>query len=277
MTDIEKAKKLELKILKHIDEFCKKNNINYCLAYGTLLGCIRHKGFIPWDDDIDIYMLKKDYDKFKQLYKNEENKPYFFQNYETEKNTPFVFSKIRLNGTKFISKEHMSLKIHQGIFIDIFPLYKTPKNDVERKKHFNRIELWRQLFIAKTIPLIVRESMCCKDWLLLGLRRILHFLLLLVSKDYIFFKMEKEAQKYENLDAKDVYFTPIGASKDMKICYEDIFPLVEKEFEGQYFQVPVNWDKILRACYGKYMQLPPEDKRITHRPVILEVDEKILN
>lgn len=271
--DIQKKIKLkELEILNYIDKFCKKNDINYFLAYGTLLGCIRHKGFIPWDDDIDIYMVKKDYDKFKKLYVNEENHPYFLQNFETEINTPFNFAKVRVDGTKFISKTHMKLKIHQGIFIDIFPLYKVPKSESERKTYLRKIKFWRQIFISKSISRIDRDIKSCKDILILILRKLLYFLLIPISKKYLFEKLEQAASFYENLDNDKAYFRSIDGKKTEKFAYEDIFPVVKKEFEGNYFPVPKNWDKILTDCYGYYMILPPENERRTHRPFIVEID-----
>lgn len=262
----------ELEILKYIDKFCKKNDINYSLAYGTLLGCVRHKGFIPWDDDIDIYMVKKDYDKFKKLYVNEQNHPYFLQNFETEMNTPFTFAKIRVDKTKFISKAHMKLKIHQGIFIDIFPLYKVPKESLKRRKHLRKIKFWRQIFISKSISRIDREIESCKDIFILMVRKLLHFLLIPMSKKYLFKKMEQTASCYEELDNNEAYFRPIDAISTEKISYDDIFPLLKMEFEGYYFSVPKNYGKILTDCYGDYMKLPPENKRISHRPVIIEIN-----
>src|SRR5690606_2891856 len=113
---------VQLEILIEFDRICKKNNIKYQLFAGTLLGAVRHKGFIPWDDDIDVCLLRKDYNKFIQACKTDLDSRSFLQTYVTDKNCIIQFAKLRKNNTLFLESGISDCKTHHGIFIDIFPL-----------------------------------------------------------------------------------------------------------------------------------------------------------
>lgn len=122
------VKKIELEILCVIDEFCKKNNICYSLAYGTLIGAIRHKGFIPWDDDIDLWMPRSDYNRFIELWLKDPVEGYILQNTDLESDFNQNFTKIRKDNSAFIqSEEEKQRCYHKGIFVDIFPLDRVAK------------------------------------------------------------------------------------------------------------------------------------------------------
>ena len=128
-SDLKKLKVEEKKILDYFVKFCEENNLTYYLAYGTLIGAVRHKGFIPWDDDIDVHMPADDYIKFLKLFKEKnKNDDYFLQTIETEKYYHATFAKIRKNHSCMVEKEWSYMKIHKGINIDIFPLYTYPDN-----------------------------------------------------------------------------------------------------------------------------------------------------
>ena len=121
----EKRKKVwavELKMLEKLDEVCKKYNLTYYAYYGTLLGAVRHQGFIPWDDDIDVIMFRDDYEKFQEIAPKEFKEPYFYQNTYTDR-VLWPLSKIRDSRTTAVEPQfqHLGSSFHQGIFIDIFP------------------------------------------------------------------------------------------------------------------------------------------------------------
>ena len=149
--NVEKLKAYEVKILDKFVSICKKNNLNYYLAYGTLLGAIRHKGFIPWDDDIDVYMKAEDYYKFKEIMKENPVDGYFYQSLETEKYYSLSFAKLRMNNTSVVEKKLAEEKIHNGIYIDIFPLLPYPNSKKDQDKLFNDIKMLNLLIEADLI------------------------------------------------------------------------------------------------------------------------------
>ena len=122
-----------LKMLNDITKICDENGIQYFLDGGTMLGAVRHHGFIPWDDDVDIAMRREDYEKFLNVCKTKLNQElYFLQNEQTEKNYIHAFTKIRLNGTHIIEEFSKNVDIHNGIFIDVFPYDNVPDGSIRR-------------------------------------------------------------------------------------------------------------------------------------------------
>ena len=146
--DANKLKKYETKILDKIVSICEENNITYYLAYGTLLGAVRHKGFIPWDDDIDIYMKPEEYYKFKKVMLKNPDKDYFYQSLETEKYYGLTFAKLRMNNTSVIEERIKEEKLHTGIYVDIFPLLPFPTEKKDQEKLYNDIKLMKLLIEA---------------------------------------------------------------------------------------------------------------------------------
>lgn len=131
--------KFELNVLKDIVEFCKENDIRYYLSSGTLLGAVRHGGFIPWDDDIDMYMPVSDYKKFLKLGAKKLDKKYFIQNYKTENEYSEMWTQIRVNNTTSMPKNLIEWNIHWGLCIDIFPLVGVDEEHLDRQKRHWRL------------------------------------------------------------------------------------------------------------------------------------------
>ena len=133
---ISKVQAVICEIMQQIDTICRRHNLTYFAIGGTALGAVRHQGFIPWDDDIDIGMPRKDYEAFMRYAAEELPQGYFLQTFATEKKTPFYFAKIRKDNTKFVEFYLRDLDIHQGIFVDIFPFDNVPDNPVVEKLHY---------------------------------------------------------------------------------------------------------------------------------------------
>ena len=237
----------ELKILDEVDRICRKHNLNYYLMWGTLIGAVRHKGFIPWDDDIDISMPREDYDKFLKIAQKELHDNFFVQTAFTDKFHPGFFAKVRLKNTAFYATNDKNIKRNHGIFIDIIPIDGRKEKDSIFRKVKNRLAAKISSYIFKirnedskggfSIFKIFPQKFLLKlrDWLMKGKGDCC------VSWGYRFKKT-------------------------------DFLPVIEMEFEGKKYNAPNNYHKVLTTIYGDYMQLPPEDKRIAHEPAFISFD-----
>lgn len=248
--------KIELDMLLEIDEVCRKLGIDYFIVGGTLLGAVRHKGFIPWDDDVDVGMLRADYEIFVQ--KAQELLPAgsFLQTRFTDRELPCCFAKVRKNDTTFIESSMKDLHIHHGVYVDIFPFDYYPQNRV-----LARINKIRQILITHR----VNEVFYSKEKAEYSLRgRMAHILSGLLYKDV------KSA-----LDAKDRICRSVpksalitnynGAWGDREIVRTEwLTHYTELEFEGHMVKAPAAYDAYLRNVYGDYMELPPVEKRVPH-------------
>ena len=145
---LRKLQLTELELMIEVDRICRKSNIKYSLDGGTLLGAVRHDGFIPWDDDADIMMSRTEYDKFYDACKNELNKEKFFlQEFRTDPEYRWGYSKMRKNGTVFLRKGQEHVKCHTGVCIDIFIFDEVPDNYVSRRLHWLSCFIIRKVFI----------------------------------------------------------------------------------------------------------------------------------
>jgi len=257
----------QLEILKELDRICKSNNIKYWLDSGTLLGAIRHKGFIPWDDDLDIGMLRPDYQRFVELCNTESSKMYHLYTWDNCEEHPFSFAKFRKEGTVYQEFKDEATK-HNGIYIDVFPYDKMPSDlDLQRKQGKN-VDLLKRMFLVKK---------GYKPWKTLkgfDFRRAIgfipiRFLALFNSEDSLKKKFLAAQTKYDDLKSGYSYF-PSGVSRYGKwVMDSDILEnLSEAKFEDGYFPVPGDPDKYLKKGYGDYMKLPPEEQRSVGHSVV---------
>lgn len=260
--NLKKLQKKELEILKYFDEFCRKNGLEYYLAYGTLIGAIRHKGFIPWDDDIDIHMTGKMYLKLIELMKDKQDQQYFFQSLETDENYYLLWNKIRLNNTVFIEKGWEQNKFHQGIFIDIFPLIEYPKNQLDFKK-INIIFKMTNLLIGNNLS----ENKKNKYYSLTG--KLLSKMLRVIPKkirNKIVIKNIKYLCNYQG-DGRSYFSTIRGTSRCFK--KENFDETIDVDFENIKSKAPKGYHEYLTDIYGDYMKLPKESERVGHGEVYL--------
>lgn len=260
---LEEIKKIEFDILQNVANFCEENNIRYYLAYGTLLGAVRHKGFIPWDDDIDIVMPRPDYIKFIQLYSLKKNCDFYvLSTTETNPNHMYTFAKVFDIRTDKIEKgiiyKENSLR---GLDIDIFPIDGLPDNI----KCYNRFKLHqKKLFSAFLISRIkfVKSNSVIKNIL-----KYMGLTLFHIIGTTTFIKLiNKRAMKFNFDDSKyigcNVSFFSINRERFLKY---DFAKPIKMQFEGASFFVPSSYHEYLSVLYGdNYMQLPSKDKQETH-------------
>lgn len=255
--NLKKLQTKEIEILKYFDEICKQHDLEYYLAYGTLLGAIRHKGFIPWDDDIDIHMKGKDYIKLTNILKENQDQKYFFQSLETEPNYYLLWNKIRMNNTIFIEKGWEKNKIHQGISLDIFPLIEYPENLKDKKKIDRKLKITKLL-----IDNNMEENKNYKSYGISG--KILSKIFKIIPQKLRNKKIINNINYLCNYESNSKhYFSTIrGTSKKFsKDCFSRTTKLA---FETETFDAPIKSEKYLEEVYGDYMKLPKEEDRIGH-------------
>lgn len=148
---LRELQRTQVEILEIVDDLCKQNHISYSLYAGTLLGAVRHKGFIPWDDDLDICMLRSDYERFLKCWKENPVKEYLLQNKETDPDFTQSFSKIRKDHTTFLQPGEEPYKYHKGIFIGIFPIDRVPKTALSLRAFQIECMVY-QLFTREFLP-----------------------------------------------------------------------------------------------------------------------------
>lgn len=257
--NVPELKKIQLDILKAVDEFCKKNGIEYFLFVGTLLGAVRHKGYIPWDDDIDICMKRKDYDRFFELFNADRNDSLFAMDF---KNTPdyyLVFGKVINTATVIDEYNNFEKKI--GIYIDVFPLDDLPTNLTKVHLLDLRLMPYRKMVLLKTI-----RATNMRKWYKNALLKVGEFLLRAISLHWILRRITKLSTMYnEKTDCENIADIAV-----FTYGYKELFPKryfegnSELEFEGLKFKGPIDYEKVLKTLYGDYMQLPPKEKRVSH-------------
>lgn len=253
--EVDELKQIQLDILKFVDAFCKKNNLRYFLAYGTLLGAVRHQGYIPWDDDIDILMFREDYEKFVTTFKDSKYKVFAT---EVNHNYPYPFAKVGDTRTYF--EEEIKDVIDTGVNIDVFPLDYLPKDKIEkiRKKR----NLLQKIWIAKRLPRLKRRGFLKN--VILGVSQ---FLLSIIPVGTIVKKMEDNAKKFNLTNSSVCGNIAYGYDPDIYPS-SDFQDTIELHFEDSMFPCPANYDDVLKIMYGDYMQLPPEEKRVSHHHFI---------
>lgn len=263
--DLRALQEKELECLKEIDRICRKHQIKYFLSWGSAIGAIRHKGFIPWDDDIDITMLQEDYIKFKTIAQREMNQAYFFQDWESD---PYYYSswaKIRCNDTTSMMRNMMDYPIHFGVCIDIFPLLPYPSESMTRfdlflsklvtffsSKRLNDYGYGHIFYENKKLKYFPR-FFC--DWLRNSSYRLLT-------------RKRKQACPYVLTNGNRTF--------DLAFPKEYFEEVIEVDFEDGKFLINQQYDAFLSAYYGDYMKIPEVHERVDHGDMIVDLENSYL-
>ena len=247
------VQKHALAALCEFDRLCKSHHINYSLGYGTLIGAIRHKGFIPWDDDIDVCVSREDLIKLRSFANNELKKGFFYQSHATETNWYRLYDKIRVDGTVFREIAHENENIHQGVYIDIFPIDNIPENKFMAKCQQILYKLTSSVLSAKYISPRYRHGANK------AIAIIFKALFFPIRKNWLYRMAEKIA--CSTVKGKFTY--------NFESPYKDVFPVsvyekyVDVPFEKYHFPAVACYDYWLRTIYGDYMKMPTECKRVS--------------
>ncbi len=255
--DICEVRTIQLEILNHINIFCNTHNIKYFLCGGSMLGAIRHQGYIPWDDDIDIMMLRDDYEKFIQLYKQKDNSYFRLRYFKNENDMPFPF--VKIEDSRTILRENVENTIEMGINIDLFPIDTIPEDEKLQKKMFNRYKIYRQLLDLKQVSIRKGRSFWKNCVLFVS-----HIALRLLPLHALIHKIENNAKQYSNTKSNLCGIVVWGYGLREVNAKSNWDNVLRTKFETISAPIPNGYDAYLTAVYGDYMQLPPEEKRITH-------------
>ena len=265
---LDAIQKIQLAYLLEVDRICRKHDIKYFLGGGTLLGAIRHKGFIPWDDDSDIMMLREDYEKFCQIAVSELPANMSFQSNKTDRNCFYEFAKLRIDDTAFatvFAKEHKSM--HNGIAFDIFCHDKTANSRFGQKLHMAMTIFTRALVFNKWNHRKTENGSRMQTAFTNFCVRLfpLRFSCRLMNHTISFFKRKKNAKYLYDGMGRNVYNGVFPIELLDEVIYVD--------FEGYPLPVPKRYDEYLKFLYGDYMVPPPPEKQVTHHDYELFVED----
>ena len=252
--DLSELKKIQIDILDCVVDYCEKNNINYFLACGTLLGSIRHGGYIPWDDDIDICMPRKDYNLFLNTFNSFHSR---YKCYSIENNKSFYTPYAKVLDLKTILCEEGQAGAEGSINIDIFVYDNAPDDDRAVEKMFKKRDNYRTLSNCRR-----ENNFSSYPFLKRMLLNIIHLLLLIFPKHYFIRKLSNNSKRYTNITTKRV---GNFLSYSKRVFDRHIFDSFEYGmFEGKKYRIPIGYDEYLAIFYGNYMEFPPESKRVSH-------------
>lgn len=268
--DLSSVHKKLLEILLEIDRICKKHHITYFLSAGTALGAARHKGFIPWDDDADIGMLRDDFEKFRKIAKKELESKFYYQTMKDGGRFYRAFDQIGIKNTAFVLYHTKDIKIRHGIHVDIFPFDYVSDDEESRNEHVREVQLYRSRIYNKLVPHVVETRNVFKKLFI----NFDYYKMKFVPLLYLYKKQENILTKNRGKEENYVADLLTHYKKVMYFKKEDMIPVNYVEFEQYQFPVPKNLDAYLTMMYGDYMTPPPEGKRFQrHRIVKLSTNE----
>lgn len=254
---LKKIQQVELEIMIEFDRICRLHDIQYSLDGGSLLGAIRHKGFIPWDDDIDVIMLRSEYEKFAWAAKTDlQDDKFFLDEYRTDEHYRWGYEKLRRKDSAFVRLNQEHLKMHSGIFIDIMVADRVPDGRLARKWHLFQCFCIRKLQYSE-VGKVQEKSRFLRMW---------YSLISKIPVSLAFRWRNHLADKWNKKETELVSHLTYGYPKRCKYgmpakCFTEF---IDVEFEGRQFKVFKDYDTYLKLGYGDYMELPPVEERYPH-------------
>lgn len=272
--DLERLHEVLYEILGEIVRICNKHNIPYFIQGGSAIGAFYNRAIVPWDDDIDVGMLRRDYDRFLEVAPSELQSQYFLEWFGSEPNTPFYFAKVKKNDTLFVEEMFRDMDIHHGIFVDIFPYDEIPNGALCEKIHRARAKFWINCFMGKQLWLWGHCGKCQidtplpKSWISCIAIRLVA---LLASRGWIYRKMNRVLGAYNGRGCERVNIVRMPRDQIRRQCIERS---VECEFGPLRVMLPDDVESYLRHHYPNLRPVLPESEQINHAPYRLSFDTK---
>lgn len=269
---LKRLQAIELEMLAVIDRICRANSLDYFVSGGTCLGAVRHGGFIPWDDDVDIDLPKADYDRFLELAPKALPEGYSLHTSTDTKGMSALWAKVYRDGTRFIDANASEAGCEQAVFIDVFPVCRADADPKKAQGQYKRARMaqlksYLKHFSNPKIP----ASGALGHVLLLGCR-IVHATIARTWRQASLQRAFDDA--FDTSDPSSTWIEPANPEY-MKFPEDVLFPTKDMEFGELTLRAPHDCDAYLTLQYGDYMQLPPEESRYTHAPDILDLGDGI--
>ncbi len=274
---LERLRKEEINILSRFIDICEKYDIPYFAAFGTAIGAVRHGGYIPWDDDLDIGMLRADYDRFLTVWQ-EMGENFELINPLTTPTYACSVTHIQKKGTLFLSEDDKDCRFKKGINMDIFVFDNMPEDEGKRRRQLRKTYiLGRLIFLCDNTNVHLGEKglkLALFKFTIKSARLTLK--LFRVTSQKLYKKLEKEAMRYNGQESQYIasFCCPMAEKESFRRDW--LFPLKETAFENITVKIPHREDLILTKQYGDYMLLPPPEQRVSHRPAVVEFDEEMV-
>lgn len=264
---IKKIQELEFKNLCELERVCKEIGVEFFAYGGTLLGAVRHNGFIPWDDDLDVAMVRTDYEKFVREAPKHLSEEFHLQTPYTDSKTPFSYTKLRLKGTTYIEYINRNLDIEKGVYVDIYPIDNLPDSDSDYYKQYKAFHRLAVLYAWRQSPGLDESGHSIKLIVKRMVKGCVSAVLKLVPQKCFVRAMDTAATRYNNTETSrkgNLYYP-----KPVNI-FEKLYPLKDHPFGELSIKIPDCAEQHLASRYGDYMSMPPEEKRIGHKPYKLD-------
>lgn len=283
---LKRLREFELDLYFKLDEVCKKYDLKYVTGFGSTLGAIRHKGFIPWDDDMDFLMPRKDYEKLIEVAPKEFTGKYEFLEPRLKNGYVMSFAKLQRTDSTFIEETDEAVKYHRGIFIDIFPMDYWPQDKKKRDKLAFKCYILLRLCVLATyskpkLPVgmspIKKKIAYAGCWCISNFLRIFRITTVKLYKKYLKLAQSTLPEEAEHF-VTDLCWCWIRKGYGMfglQYNDKDLFTPLLVPFEDTMIQVPEKYDSYLTIAYKDYMKLPPEEKRHCHAPSKLEFPKQV--
>ena len=265
--DIKRIQKIELSSLEVLEDICKKLNIRFFMYGGTLLGAIKYQGFVPWDDDLDIAMLRADYEKFIREGPALLPEKYEIQHPKTNKRALYNYIKFRRTDTALVEYRNHKIKMNHGVYFDIYPIDNLPDDYTSYMQQKLDFDKWVLIFLIRQNFRIDKKISSWKDAFRVCIRIFQSMIARLLPLSYVVGKIDGISTRYNHqttINKGNLTFPKLGNFFN-GASFEEV------QFEGRTVYIPSGYQINLRNRYGDINRLPPADKRVGHKPYILDL------